>query len=261
MCTELAAGQDDRPFRGQTSGFEETGWIRVRNAFDASGMVEELWRALGEHGMRPDDPTTWKQDSTPETWLTTLCKLGKSGTFAGVANDAVNAALRHLLGDEWTDMAGGWGRPLVTFPTWVDWDVPTSGWHLDMPPAKPLPAVRMFAYLDEVGIHGGGTLVVEGSHQLATAHPGLHSPTIRRLLARQYPWFREIWHPTDRRHRLPVLMDEGAEVNGARVRVVELTGQPGDVVLWHPSLFHVAAPNTSSWPRFMLTHTARRQAL
>jgi ectoine hydroxylase-related dioxygenase (phytanoyl-CoA dioxygenase family) len=42
------------------------------------------------------------------------------------------------------------------------------------------------------------------------------------------------------------------------VRVVELTGAPGDVVLWHPSLFHAASSNASDRPRFMLTHTAFR---
>jgi ectoine hydroxylase-related dioxygenase (phytanoyl-CoA dioxygenase family) len=43
------------------------------------------------------------------------------------------------------------------------------------------------------------------------------------------------------------------------VRVVELTGAPGDVVLWHPSLFHAASPNASSRPGFMLTDTALRR--
>jgi ectoine hydroxylase-related dioxygenase (phytanoyl-CoA dioxygenase family) len=37
------------------------------------------------------------------------------------------------------------------------------------------------------------------------------------------------------------------------VRVVELTGEPGDVVFMHPHLLHAAAPNRSDSPRFMIT--------
>jgi len=253
----VAVFDDDE---GQGLGFEKKGWARLTRAFDPSGMAEAMWQALSEHGVRPDDPTTWEQScgqALSEKWLT---KFGKSGAFAGVANDAVDAALRHLLGDSWTEEKGGWGRPLLTFPSGGDWEVPTSGWHLDMPPTDPLQAVRMFAYLNEVSEHGGGTLILEGSHRLATRYTGLHARAVRQRLAEQHPWFREVWQPSRREGRLSVLMDEGAEVGGVRVRVVELTGVPGDVVLWHPCLFHAAAPNTSIRPRFMLTHTALRRA-
>ncbi len=242
------------------SQFEEKGWVRLPKAFDPSGMAEALWHALRAHGMRPDDPMTWKQSggqALADKWLT---KFGKSGVFAGVANHEVDAALDQLLGDGWIEQSGRWGSPLVTFPTEGGWDVPTGGWHLDMPPANPLSAVRMFAYLSEVREHGGGTLIVEGSHRLATAYPGLHSRVVRNRLSELHPWFRELWQPVDVERRLPVLMDEGAHVRSVRVRVVELTGSPGDVVLWHPSLFHVGAPNASSQPRLMLTHTVLRRA-
>jgi ectoine hydroxylase-related dioxygenase (phytanoyl-CoA dioxygenase family) len=148
----------------------------------------------------------------------------------------------------------------VTFPADGDWEIPASGWHLDSPPAPRLPAVRMFAYLSEVPRQGGGTLVVEGSHRLAAAYPGAHSRTVRDQLSRQDPWLREIWHPAGHEDRITALMDHGAEIGGVRLRVAELTGAPGDVVLWHPALFHTAAPNTARHPRFMLTHTALRRA-
>ena len=37
------------------------------------------------------------------------------------------------------------------------------------------------------------------------------------------------------------------------VRVVELTGQPGDLVFIHPHLFHAPAPNRGPSPRLMVT--------
>lgn len=239
-------------------GFEEQGWVRLEGAFDPTGMAEAMWRALAKHEMRPHDPSTWRQDHgqpvSPGKWLT---KFGKSGVFSAVSTDAVQGAPTDLLGEGWTE-TGRWGGPLVTFPSDEAWDVPTGGWHLDMPPAAPLQAIRMFAYLNEVRERGGGTLIVEGSHRLTSAYPGLSSRAVRERLSEQYSWFREVWRPTDRERRLSMLMDLGADLDGVRVRVVELTGAPGDVVLWHPSLLHAAAPNSSDWPRFMLTHTALR---
>ena len=41
-----------------------------------------------------------------------------------------------------------------------------------------------------------------------------------------------------------------------RERVVELVGEPGDVVFFHPWLLHAAAPNRRSVPRFMFTQSA-----
>jgi ectoine hydroxylase-related dioxygenase (phytanoyl-CoA dioxygenase family) len=48
-------------------------------------------------------------------------------------------------------------------------------------------------------------------------------------------------------------MGEGAVVDGVPLRVVELTGEPGDVFLMHSDCFHAAAANRSGEPRMMLT--------
>lgn len=242
------------------ASFFERGWVRLTGAFDPSGLAEALWRELSAHGPQPGDPATWQQAGSQPLagkWLTCF---GQSGVFAGVGGDTVGNALRELLGDGWTGQAGGWGRPLVTFPADGDWEIPADGWHLDSPPAPLLSSVRMFAYLGEVSARGGGTLVIEGSHRLAAAYPGEHSRAVRDQLSQQDPWLREIWHPADRENRIAAPMDHGTEVADVRLRVAELTGAPGDVVLWHPALFHTAAPNTASQPRFMLTHTALRRA-
>ena len=50
-----------------------------------------------------------------------------------------------------------------------------------------------------------------------------------------------------------------ATIDGIRVRVDELTGAAGDVVIGHPWLLHVPAPNRATRPRFMRVqrvHTA-----
>jgi hypothetical protein len=48
-------------------------------------------------------------------------------------------------------------------------------------------------------------------------------------------------------------LDDGAVVEGTHVRVAELCGQPGDVVLMNQRVLHVAAPNALTTPRMMLS--------
>lgn len=58
-------------------------------------------------------------------------------------------------------------------------------------------------------------------------------------------------------------MDAETIVDGVPLRVVELTGEPGDTVFCHPAIVHCAALNRGAWPRFMrikqqfLTHEGR----
>jgi hypothetical protein len=214
-------------------------------------MADLLWAALGSrHRILEHDPATW-----PVGFFGKLTKFGKAGHFASIATDRIAHAVTELLGPSWHP-EGRWGQPLITFPVPLPWDVPDS-WHIDFAPASPLAAVRMFAFLTSVRPRGGGTTIVAGSHRLAERRIGMRSSDLRRDLAAASPWFRDLWRPIDE-DRVQRFMVEGAEVEGVHVRVVELTGEPGDVVLWHPSLLHAIAADALDVPRFMLTHTARR---
>ena len=63
--------------------------------------------------------------------------------------------------------------------------------------------------------------------------------------------------------RIAAFMDRETVVDGVPLRVVELTGEPGDMVFCHPVMVHSAAPNRGARPRFMriktqvLTHEGR----
>ena len=48
------------------------------------------------------------------------------------------------------------------------------------------------------------------------------------------------------------------DADGIGVRVVELTGRPGDVVITHPWTLHHAAPNRASYPRLMRSKAIHR---
>jgi hypothetical protein len=63
--------------------------------------------------------------------------------------------------------------------------------------------------------------------------------------------------------RIAAFMDRETIVEGMPLRVVELTGEPGDMVFCHPVMVHRVAPNRGTRPRFMrirtqvLTHEGR----
>lgn len=239
--------------------FERDGVLVVRGAFDASGMPDALWDGLAKYGFMRDDPTTWDvRRMAPEGYFPLPAKFGKSGRFVSIATDSVAEAITSVFGEEW-HQRGPWGQPLITFPTPPPWTLP-SGYHVDFPPraTEAMPALRMFAYLSSVDAQGGGTLVVVGSHKLSVAVEGQKSREIRARLAARSEWFRDLWRPVPGQDRVEPFMIQGAIVDGVQVRVVELTGQPGDLVLWHPALIHGGSPNCNDHPRFMLTHTAFR---
>jgi hypothetical protein len=68
-----------------------------------------------------------------------------------------------------------------------------------------------------------------------------------------HPWLRELWEPGDDGNRIQRYMNDGTVVDGVPLRVVELTGEPADVILMHCDCFHAAAPNRLTEPRMMLT--------
>ncbi|MGH3880461.1 MAG: phytanoyl-CoA dioxygenase family protein, partial [Actinophytocola sp.] len=141
-------------------------------------------------------------------------------------------AVRHAI----DELAGAgqpfsWGDPLVTFPTAGEWRVPTTGWHIDFPARSNL-RLKWLGYLEPVRPRGGGTVVLAGSHRL-----------VAEVLAERDP--ADPGRSADLRDA--VLARTGAD------DVVELTGEPGDVVFMHPHVFHAPAPNHTDEPRLMLT--------
>jgi ectoine hydroxylase-related dioxygenase (phytanoyl-CoA dioxygenase family) len=55
---------------------------------------------------------------------------------------------------------------------------------------------------------------------------------------------------------------ERGEVSGdVELRVIEMTGEPGDVLLTHPLLLHAPAKNCGSVPRIALSSTVYRSGV
>jgi hypothetical protein len=243
----------------QHDEFRATGLLRLGEAFPqtaAESMCDRLWEFLAsQYAIRRDEQSTWTVEQPARFQPVT-----HSGAFGAVGSGPLCAALDALLGPGRWACPRWWGRPLVTFPQDGPWELPVRAWHFDcMPVSAAQRPVQFFAFLNKVRPRGGGTLVLTGSHRLVVPYLGLGEEfrldRVRRSLA-SHPWLRGLWKPGDGGDRIQRYMNDGTIIDGVPLRVVELTGEPGDVILMHSDSFHSVAPNRLTEPRMMLTGMA-----
>jgi ectoine hydroxylase-related dioxygenase (phytanoyl-CoA dioxygenase family) len=155
-----------------------------------------------------------------------------------------------------------WGALFLAFPSIQPWDVPSRGWHADanyLSALSPPAGVRTHALFSDVAARAGGTLIVSGSHRLVHRYfkdnpppPGARGADYRKLL-QGHPYIRALHTEGDADERAARFIDRAEEHGGISLQVVENTGEAGDVILLHPLVLHVATPNTSKAPRFLLS--------
>jgi hypothetical protein len=185
--------------------------------------------------------------------------LKRAGTFDAVLESAVPVALDELFGPDGWKRPRHWGNPAVTNRmTDAPWELPAHGWHVDSAPDERgrSRSVTVFIVLAELRPGGGGTLILAGSHRLVREY-GQHNVknrVQRKLLGGRDPWLAELWcrQPDPAIERRKRYVDEGAIVDSVPLRVVEITGQPGDTFLMRGDTFHTVAPNALDQPRMML---------
>lgn len=240
----------------QIDQFDRDGFVRIREAFDgADAMADRLWQHLAKRGIDRSDPATWPSGKAHH-----LQKLLRQPVFVPIGGPKTTAAIDDLLGPgRWT-RPEHWGEFLVNFPEpGREWMVPTL-WHSDAAytdPLKPPLGVMVFSFLNQVDARGGGTLVLAGSHRLverfAAGRPGVReekTPNVRRAFYQSHPWLAAlVAHDVDRTRLEP--FGGEADVDGLPARVVELTGNAGDIVICHPLIAHCVSPNCAQHPRFM----------
>ena len=241
--------------------FERDGYVVIKQAFpvaDALAMEERWWSELGErHGIHRDSPSTWRQ-------ITGDLKGAKQDPIqTRILTGRVSGVLDDLLGrGEWT-APKDWGRPIVTFPEPGAWDVPTWFWHWDNPCELHLDrptGLFVVSFIGAVAPRGGGTLILSGSPRLLLQQERRRSADERRDTSvkpwhrfyRSHPWLMalagEAPSPAD---RIAAFMDQETLIEGVPLRVIELTGEPGDMVFCHPSMVHCGVPNRGERPRMM----------
>lgn len=147
---------------------------------------------------------------------------------------------------------------LFTLPHAAAQTAPT--WHVDSPrlPSGQGFGVQMFGFLDTVIPGGGGALAVAGSHHLLNDGRYLQMSEIGSLLRRD-DFFQRLY-ATDAKERFSAMTGHGL-VNGFEQKIIELTGEPGDVYLTDLRLLHAFAPNLTDRPRVMVTQRFLRADL
>jgi hypothetical protein len=245
--------------------FERDGYVVVKQAFsrtDGLAMERRWWRELEDtHGIRPDDRASWRQIAGD------LKAAKRDPVQAKILTERVCGVFDDLLGKAAWSRPRDWGRPIVTFPEPGAWDVPTRLWHWDNPCELHLDRPRalfVVSFIGSVAPRSGGTLILSGSPRLlvqqerripASQRCGLGGRTWERF-HRSHPWLMALTgqapSPAD---RIAAFMDGETIVEGVPLRVVELTGEPGDMVFCHPVMAHCVGPNRGARPRFMRIKT------
>lgn len=257
--------------------FLADGAVRVPNAIpeeSVEAMAAPIWAALARQlGAVRDRPDTWSPNGQPQ-----LKEMARAGVFAAAMSPGVHTLLDDFFGGSWRLTASYEPRPLgIVFPTpQRRWNVPTRHWHLDRVESVPTrPAgvadrpwpgcVRLFTYLGAVPPSGGGTFYVCGSHravnllaaEMRPARERIASAKLVEKLKARSAWIAELCSKgKEGEGRVRRFMHEGADFLGIPLRVAEMTGQPGDVILWHPNLLHTApSSNNGGTPRLVLSAT------
>ena len=245
----------------QRESFEQRGLCRLASVFpaaDARVMVDRIWETLErQNGVCRDDPETWHI-----TQATGLQALRSEPIFQSIGSADTCAALDDLLGMGRWRRPAHWGQFLVSFPTADrDWTVPHETWHTDseyQAPRHQLSGVLMFSFLSLVRPRCGGTAVIEGSHRLVSRFVAGQTPDAltpmkraRKAFLASDPWLCALTSDVDAVDRVVRFMERDHEIGGISVRVGELTGQPGDIMLAHPRLVHAPAANCGDQPRMM----------
>jgi hypothetical protein len=249
--------------REQLDEFERRGVVRLQGFYpkaDIDLMADRLWADLEKRfGMRRDQPESWTVASPAH-----FQALKRSGAFSALGSPKLFDLADALLGAGGWDKPARWGGPLVTFPTPVP-RLSRPPWHLDIGGVErlsPLPVLRVFTFPEPALPHGGGTLYVAGSHRLAMdverAHGGpVRSAQVRDRLKAEHPWFAGLL--TTPTADLRALINIEALADSHPVRLEEMTGAPGDLIVMHPAILHGTAHNGLDRPRIMLTEWIPRR--
>jgi GT2 family glycosyltransferase len=239
----------------QRATFARDGFVRLEHAFEGAAVMEDrIWEFLARRGVERQDRATWPRGDARH-----LQKLLRDPAFIPIGGPVTSAAIDSLLGrGRWT-RPDHWGELLITFPEPDNaWTVPPL-WHTDArytDPLDPPLGVIVFSFLNRVEHRAGCTLALAGSHRLVARFVGTRpdaaaekSAVIRKAFYRSHPWLAELLEPGGAERYDPLTAE--TDIDGLPARVVELTGNAGDIVIAHPLLAHCVSPNDADQPRFV----------
>ena len=270
----------------QIEHFITRGWTKIEAAFDPAGAQQcqdFLWGKLNErYKIVRENPATWQLP------MAFIAENYNTPPFNACATETLRDGVIDLVGkNRWVaeNETGYWGWWPVNFSVGADqaWDVPCDQWHFDGPEHgnfvnQASNGLLMVCLFSELGPRGGGTLIVEGSHQIVARYlekdPGQsQKEAIKGCIASSDylqalsdcegenapasgAWKKHSGPIVPREFKVTPRVEEFmnqsfVDEHETELRVIELTGKPGDVILGHPFMFHSPSFNHSGVPRFM----------
>eukprot|EP00929_Paragymnodinium_shiwhaense_P045814 TRINITY_DN23361_c0_g1_i1.p1 TRINITY_DN23361_c0_g1~~TRINITY_DN23361_c0_g1_i1.p1 ORF type:complete len:485 (-),score=119.58 TRINITY_DN23361_c0_g1_i1:15-1469(-) len=256
---------------------EDDGYVPWRSAVPAEAATELLnilWEDYEvKHGARRDDPrsmvtrngvgkrlygTPSKRMTSHPSWKLFEARLHEMADeiFAPEVWRCRGKATLFVNCPDLSESGGG-----------ARWTLP-FGWHIDVPvpseEAKPN-FIYGFAYLDHVEDRGGNTILLTGSMRRSrTMDVPLEKGGKLYMagLSTESDWFESLFRSEDgdpsgngranEEDCAKKFFMEGVESDGVCMRAVELTGAPGDLVLWDPRSIHSASSNATRRPRSVI---------
>jgi hypothetical protein len=259
--------------REEKESFVKWGFVKI-DALIPNEVVDPIREAvldrLRRHGFWGKEGWEAPADAEAEKNLrNTIKEISRSSkSLRPILTERVLSYARNLVSGDEVEMSPPITQFLFTAPRsyvmnhdgrWNGkWEVPRSIWHLDMPRSRSIgpPGPEMFTFLNKVEPKGGGTLILAGSHRLLNDVDYLSSKGVKRKLKR-HAYFRELTGKGDGdRSRF---LEEIGDIDNVPVKVVELTGDPGDVYFVDLRLLHSLGANTSDQPRMMIAQRMPRQ--
>ncbi len=201
-----------------------------------------------------------------------LWRVGKGRAFEGLAK-TVGTAVDGIFGSGiWEPVEaerGGLAAPNLPVAGAGSWTVPHSAWHVDEPTAAGQErswGLLAFALLDDVERGGGATVAITGSQRRLLRLAGEIAPVgllttelAMAVLSDREPWFAALFAAGgDAEERRRFFMDREYVSDSIPLRVVELTGAAGDVVLMDPRCLHTVSANRSGRARLQMRLTCSR---
>jgi hypothetical protein len=116
--------------------FQTHGWARLQGAFsagEAAAMREAVWRVVSRRGIRRDNPATWKEERPIH-----LQELKDHSVFRAAWGKRTIAAIDEVMEDAAWQMPKSPGAHFIAFPSSSEWNIPSSGWHVDANYLSPL---------------------------------------------------------------------------------------------------------------------------
>ncbi|MFN8488013.1 MAG: hypothetical protein U0350_10495 [Caldilineaceae bacterium] len=241
-CTKV----DKRAFQA----WEQDGVLKITGLIPLEWFVYLRQRVIEILGAEAESPQAW-----PNLESGLLKPIGRDKQYVPLEIEAVKNAVDNLIGKRWEypSTGGGW---FANAPRQLEKQhspqmelVPRGHWHWDgRPDLHASEALWLFTPVTEMLPDSGGTWLVAGSARMVTnfykrlprEKQGKPTKVVKQWFTDDHAWFKalnsgEPLHQTNQ--------------TGDAVRLLNVSGQPGDVVLMKAFTIHSAPEYIGPGPR------------